>query len=246
MLYTKVCPVCGKDFETTQKARLYCGEKCYEKANREKTRKRNIQDRLGIARTWKKPRTCEICGTTFLPVKQNQILCGKKTCRDEKQRQRTRGYAEKPDWMVTPRTCAVCGTEFMPIMPNQTTCDSPDCKRKHRVKRQMAYNKAHKEELRQKDREWREARRAAKLAAKAPEQEPEQEPVQESESLRDAVTLPKEPKKRGRKPKVKPGSIAWCVAEADKRGMSYGMFVAALEMGDIEIDAGRKGKGKGR
>ena len=220
MTYTKTCPVCGVEFETRSFHRMYCGDECAEEANRRKAQERAQRLVLGASPPWKVPKRCAVCGVEFLPGRRDQILCGKLTCRDEMQRRRSRGYADPPERMQ-PRACKICGTVFTPKSQNQCTCGSDECQRQWRIKRQTEYNLAHKEERNRRERE----RQAAKRAAKKPK----------PESLRDAVRMPDQAKPgRGRRRGPKPGTLEWCVREADKRGMSYGQFVAAMESGVLE------------
>lgn len=220
MIYTKTCPVCGKTFEAENVRRMYCSEDCAEEANRGTAREWARRKAQGDAPPWKVPKRCRICGVEFVPGRRDQILCGKLTCRDEMQRRRSRGYDEKPE-LMQPRTCAICGTEYNPKSPNQCTCGSDECKRRWRVQRQQEYNRTHRKERNRRERERQAAKRAEKR--------------REPESLRDAVRIPDQAKPgRGRRRGPKPGTLEWCVREADKRGMSYGQFVAAMESGGIE------------
>lgn len=220
MIYTKTCPVCGKAFEAESVRRMYCSEDCAEEANRAMTRERERQKNKGKKPPWKVPKKCRVCGVEYMPKMAAQIIYGRKSCRDEMQRRRTRGYDELPESMAA-RTCPICGTVFQPIMPNQITCADEDCRRTWRLRRQTAYNRAHKDERNRRERE----RQAANRAAKKPK----------PESLRDAVRMPDQAKPgRGRRKGPRPGSLEWCVREADKRGMSYGQFVAAMESGVLE------------
>jgi hypothetical protein len=97
-------------------------------------------------------------------------------------------------------------------------CRDPECRRLDNLNRQHDNKDAYYSRS--------NAKRREKRAAAAEKEKP----LLAILKLNTAV----ETKPKGRRKGPKPGSLEWCVREADKRGMSYGQFVAAMEQGVLE------------
>lgn len=70
------------------------------------------------------PRTCEVCGQPYMPVRSTQRYCSDK-CYNTAANIR---HGHKRATPLEPRTCEACGQPFIPRQKNQTVC-SPKCRR---------------------------------------------------------------------------------------------------------------------
>lgn len=64
--FSKICPFCGKSFETTVSFKKYCSRNCHIKAKIERMRNNHIPFVT---------KTCAICGKSFETVFHNQKYC---------------------------------------------------------------------------------------------------------------------------------------------------------------------------
>ena len=114
----KVCPVCGKEFESLFPGKKYCSTDCYIINNR------------AVAKKKYKPKVhemkaCEICGTMFRPVNVNGKCCSDE-CRRESNKRRPRNWKEQQKQY---RYCVVCGKRFESHRVDSACC-SDSCKKK--------------------------------------------------------------------------------------------------------------------
>ena len=126
----KVCPVCGKNFETHNKRKKYCSPECYRVAKKE-THKRYKQAHRKTAKKF-----CAICGKEFEPVGSQKYCspeCAKKAFKASRRKYR-RKYRQakreerKKNLLTNGKICAICGDEFIPTNGSQKYC-SPECSR---------------------------------------------------------------------------------------------------------------------
>lgn len=246
MTYTKTCPVCGKEYSTDQPTRIYCGLACEEEMAKRRGLERRRQEREALKGTgWRVPRPCRICGEMFMPKSAKNTCCPKPECRrednrrrmherqDEKTRQAAaiealergeNGSLRNLDWRKG-AICPICGRKFIPKQSTNRICPDPACKLA--LTRQ---NAAKGNQLKRQKKAWERAEmlREAQACIVQPAKGKEM-------PLAEAIRMPEkppEPKRRKRKPKA--GSLEWCAREADRRGMSYGKFVAAMEQGVLD------------
>lgn len=99
----KVCPQCGKEFETNYSKKIYCSNECQIEAKLLKRREAN-KAKLFL-------KTCPHCRHEFAPKRVNQIYCSDK-CR----------IANKNFHVYTIKNCPYCGKEFIPKRVNQIFC----------------------------------------------------------------------------------------------------------------------------
>jgi len=58
-IYSRACPVCGKEFQTRQSRKIRCSRECTKRA----------------ARVVRHERPCPVCGEVFFPTNGNQRVC---------------------------------------------------------------------------------------------------------------------------------------------------------------------------
>lgn len=68
---TKICPICGREFEPEKPQCKYCDDICRDIAI--KMRYNSVYKRKEF-----EPRKCEYCGKEFTPICKNQIYCSHK------------------------------------------------------------------------------------------------------------------------------------------------------------------------
>ncbi len=66
-VYTKVCPFCGKEFETTNNRKIYCSDECKNQYNKEKKREKKVYP----------INTCIMCGKQFTARSVRTRFCCK-------------------------------------------------------------------------------------------------------------------------------------------------------------------------
>lgn len=114
--YTKICPVCGKEFQP-RGIQIYCSAECRLEAN---------------GKSKSQPKTCEVCGKEFQPY-GTQKYCSKECAKwalGKRERAR-RGNA------IRPKTCPTCGTIFRPTQQNRYYC-SKECAQEGASRRSLA------------------------------------------------------------------------------------------------------------
>lgn len=90
----KICPVCGKEFESSKSHHTYCSDRCRKrgKAIREsaKRKERQLAKRQAKAllkeqqKYEAKKRNCKCCGKLFIPTNKNRLYCSNR-CKLEAQ-----------------------------------------------------------------------------------------------------------------------------------------------------------------
>ena len=124
------CQRCGAPLDPQRPGRkVYCAE-CGREVNREKTRenmalryeaKKAAREAARTEPVWKsETRTCEVCGSAFVPAMPNQLTCSRK-CYHEKCRDKKR-TARAESAKVGVRKCAWCGKVFQPSNGRQVYC----------------------------------------------------------------------------------------------------------------------------
>lgn len=81
----KICPICGKEFETSKERYTYCSVACRNKgkAIREKAKRKEQQyakrQEKALIKAQQTPepekRNCKCCGKLFTPTNQNRLYC---------------------------------------------------------------------------------------------------------------------------------------------------------------------------
>lgn len=102
--YQKVCPICKKEFVTTQKTQNYCSLKCFGK-------------------TLAKPsmeKICAFCGKSFSTKKESAKYCSVKCVNESRKTKK-------------PKTCPICGKSFVYRNKTEVYC-SRSCASKARFK----------------------------------------------------------------------------------------------------------------
>ena len=238
MTYQRTCPVCGKAFETWNPSQTMCGRACREIRERERTRERNrqVSEKRALA-AWKAERKCRICGAPFVPSLPQQTICRNPECRREDNRRRMRKRTEEKREMeikieVPERAegepmqrtnwrngmnCRVCGTFFYPKQSSNTICPNPECKREASRANTRAANHARGE-----------------MRRDLMEKGLGKKPFAALDKLGENVRADPKPKRRKKGPQ--PGSIEWCVAEADRLGLTYGQFVSRLNAESLSLE----------
>jgi hypothetical protein len=116
--YTKVCPICGTEFETTNSVVKYCGEICACKA-------RSIKSLKYAKRVSQEPRACVECGGEFIPKSTLSRFCSQ----DCRKIYTTKNYKKN----FQPKICTHCGKEFIPNSTGAKYC-SEECRNKGKKK----------------------------------------------------------------------------------------------------------------
>ncbi len=113
MIYIKVCPICGKEFETTKTKVKYCSSVCACKS-------KSIKAVKYVKRVQHVPKTCEECGKEFIPKSKLSRFCSEDCKRIYAAKKRKRN--------IQPKACASCGKEFTPNSNYAKYC-SNECRR---------------------------------------------------------------------------------------------------------------------
>lgn len=126
--YKKVCPVCGKEFTTTNKRKIHCCANCRAAFYRDKHR--NVYKKV-----------CLICGKEFTVNRCLNVYCSKECYEKSKVIYR---HTHKVVKEKVKKMCPVCGKEFVTSVYNKRYC-SRKCQRQD-------YRSNHLEEIRKKSR----------------------------------------------------------------------------------------------
>lgn len=118
--YSKICPVCGKSFETSRSTQIYCGTHCKKLAN-QKIIKSNVV-----------VKKCIVCGKSFETNKPTLIKTCSKECSYLHHLNICNNH--KTARSKIKKTCPVCGVEFEPYRKSQIYC-SIICRDVMRAKR---------------------------------------------------------------------------------------------------------------
>ena len=151
--YKKICPVCDKEFITTNNRKKYCCSNCDATAYRDKHRVKH-------------EKVCPICGKKFIARRSIDVYCSKE-CYEKSRviyRKEHRVLKEQLE-----KVCPVCGKKFVGKNSQKTYC-SREC-------RWQSYRIRHSEDLRKRSRahyqnnkewykKWEEANREKRLRQK--------------------------------------------------------------------------------
>lgn len=75
-------------------------------------------------------RKCIMCGETFMPLTYNQTTCGKKECKDIRNRKnRKESRAKNGAFIPTEQRCIICNEIFIATKVGRVTCGKERCKR---------------------------------------------------------------------------------------------------------------------
>lgn len=107
MIHKKICPICGKEFETTKTKVKYCSSVCVCES-------KSIKALQYVKRVQHAPKACEECGKEFIPKNIKSKYC----CAECKKRY----YAKQPKKGFTPKKCEYCGNEFIPNSSSAKYC----------------------------------------------------------------------------------------------------------------------------
>ena len=126
--YKKICPVCGKEFITTNSRKKYCCANCDATAYRDRHRVKH-------------EKICPICGKKFVVNRRLNVYCSRECYEKSKviYRKEHRVLKEQLE-----KVCPVCGRKFVGKNSRRTYC-SKECQC-------QAYKENHKEELLKKHR----------------------------------------------------------------------------------------------
>jgi hypothetical protein len=109
----KVCPICGKDFETIKKSQICCSPECGSKQGHE---------------TLKEYFTCKYCGKPFWCENAFRMKFCSRECRNAAIHEQTiERHRNDPIPIVYKRICPECGSEFVTIYSNHIYCSDACC-----------------------------------------------------------------------------------------------------------------------
>lgn len=126
--YKKICPVCGKEFITTNSRKKYCCANCDATAYRDRHRVKH-------------EKICPICGKKFVVNRRLNVYCSRECYEKSKviYRKEHRVLKEQLE-----KVCPACGKKFVTNVHNKRYC-SRKCQRQD-------YRSKHLEEIRKKSR----------------------------------------------------------------------------------------------
>lgn len=151
--YTKVCPICGKEFVTEEKSRRkYCSDKCAEAQNRtiriESKRKKRAEKNKPVI-------ICGWCGREFVGRNTQARYCCKEcrlaaeTAHKHAKMRETLESATKTHQEQMKRICLNCGKEFVADNKRRKYCSNECVKEAHeaQVARYRSKKRAEKKKL---------------------------------------------------------------------------------------------------
>lgn len=125
----RICPVCGKNFITTNSNHKYCCGECAFIHHRETYNARYQRERKLRAKDDPlEGRICKTCGKTFDAVHRLQRYCSPK-CR--------KNFYTQNHGKTFEKTCVVCGKTFTTRHPLKKCC-SDECSYTHRIEIALA------------------------------------------------------------------------------------------------------------
>ena len=117
---TKICPQCGREFETENIRQAYCSDRC----------RRQYGSQKQYGSKGKKPlltKECPMCHKIFYTARAKQIYCGPE-CRQKIKNQKNREmYAKHAEIKKSERpkvVCVICGKVFYQAYTDTQTCSS--------------------------------------------------------------------------------------------------------------------------
>ena len=126
VIYTKICPVCGKEFTTSNEKKIRCCSNCNAAAYRDRHRVKH-------------EKVCPICGKKFIARRSIDVYCSKECYEESKVIYR---HTHKVIKEQIEKTCPVCGKKFVGKNSRKTYC-SRKCQ-------WQAYRSEHSEEISEK------------------------------------------------------------------------------------------------
>lgn len=123
---TKICPICGREFEPVNDRHKYCSTACKQRANY-LLYKQRYPDR--VKKRKKHKYTCAICGKEFEAERERKYCTPE--CRKIAENERARKFQQqrRVKAVKKPQICVVCGKSFMPNSSNAKYC-SDECRGK--------------------------------------------------------------------------------------------------------------------
>lgn len=121
--YTHKCRSCGKEFETTSKAQIFCSIECRSSSYKINSIRYSVE---------RKPKNCLYCGNEFVPEKTNgQKYCCDR-CKKDALNERERANRVYRDQAIhKTKFCPACGKEFITRNGHQKFC-CLSCGKKYR------------------------------------------------------------------------------------------------------------------
>lgn len=110
----KVCPFCGKTFETDSAHKKYCSDDCYIEKQRLTARER-------AEHMPKQNKQCPTCGVTFETTYSSKIYCSTKCATQARKIGKLTGTTSTGKKFEICK-CPECGKEFLPKIYNQIYC----------------------------------------------------------------------------------------------------------------------------
>ena len=113
--YQKICPVCNKEFVTTNNRQTYCSLSCFGKTlanpllekhcafcgkrffTKKESRKYCSVQCANESRKTKKPKTCPICGKSFVYRNKTEVYCSRSCARKSREQKNTTSETQKTD-----------------------------------------------------------------------------------------------------------------------------------------------------
>ncbi len=126
ILISKICPICGKEFQTRRNKQIFCSNVCRVKNRYLKYNKKEEIEKEILKKQ------CVFCGKEFQTTYNHQIFCSTECSRQDqiKKEIRTELVSER-------RRCVYCGTAFIAQRTNQSLCGKKcyaSYKREHMTK----------------------------------------------------------------------------------------------------------------
>lgn len=117
-IYKRVCKECGKEFETSNKRKIFCSHNCRSNFNTKKSNSRKPKI------TYKK--ICIICGKEFVTTRTKSLCCSKECSYKHKIEQSQERYYNQQSLLKNVEVaCPTCGKIF--TKGRQKYC-SPKCR----------------------------------------------------------------------------------------------------------------------
>lgn len=121
---TKICPICGKEFDAAHRGKKYCSEECAKEAERIKSRERMRKKSLRTIEN----KVCPICGKEFITDNWRWKYCSE-ACSQKAAQECKKKYRPKAIKAV----CPVCGKEFETTYATKIYC-SDRCRDSMKIK----------------------------------------------------------------------------------------------------------------
>lgn len=123
--WEKICPYCGKKFETTKPLNKFCSKECTYESYKKEARKPPPAERK-----------CEYCGKMYKPTpsaQHKQRFCSRECSRKWNIENSKRKY----ECRVIERICVECGKSFVTCRPQQIFCSKPCYSKNRKIKKEL-------------------------------------------------------------------------------------------------------------